>query len=1051
MTKLNGEPYDPRDHEGQVWGKKSDPDPDLMGRSKLQPMRGQENPKRNRIQQAYDKLFNRKDEEAKDPNAVPILKVGEDVSQKGFDGPSRYNKIGINEKPSVMENAAFDNDYNRSFKSAVKGRRELLNRGGVKGVLKRSAPSIVVGIVVTAVGLMMGGTQALMPFSLAAQIKGQFDTIGASTNFRSRTFLRIQLDTGRVKNCVKANIFGKKKFNLSNRQIKKLANAGIDYDSKSRVMKFTDVDGVQKIVTADNFENVYNTNERFRSEYYEGSKTWRGAISDWFDGKAKKVLEFLTFNRNKYKERVTGDSDADDANFKSNIEAQAFDDDVSGGAKSRDNLEEGEDENHETTTTRQHNEDEMADLTLGEKDVEVNQNGTPKTSQPSLENKISKFSEKYGKVTGIVSAASQTICGVMNIVSAIGALVAAMHAIQVVKTAAAFLEVPDKQSSGEDTSEVPINSAAEMLLQEKETTYLDKNQQKVTRVSNAMSGESVKALYEGRPADSSDLSVRTFNFSTLLSSVSKELSIVQGGINIATSSFKACLYTRLAAAVADTVGDILETVGCIASLGIGCAASLLKSIGLSIAFSMIVQAIVKAAVPWVAQILARNVLKDAVGEDLGNAIVDGGMKTMSENHKRGGGSFMDEKGFGDFLTYQAAYQQEIARYERENLSPFDVSSQNTFLGSIVTKLVPVVSQTGSIFSRFSSVTNVISKSISGLMPNASAIDSTVTAAEAAERTSRFCPYIESVGAVADEYCNPYVGSDVSTMGYDPADVVNTVATIGDGDNLGSTKNKTNSGTMLANTIMLADEEGEENAPINEDSRLGRHIIFCYDKESPLGMPDQNIIDAVDYTSTGNSTADSMIGAAPIFGDMVDALSSKVQLEWYGYISGEACVQNNDAGSSYVDDDGTVLAEAIVSGNAKLTGIGGSNVPSWKEAKYYQRYVEDQRLAEASGLIEKSAVTVFLEEYHKKHPLDNSYEGILARRSGLRKSQVIALLDLMEYQQYLAEYNPEEMYPLSHDKEEKNYKIEDDNQIAPVYAILTNNEFIIEKRRLATVC
>ena len=522
---------------------------------------------------------------------------------------------------------------------------------------------------------------------------------------------------------------------------------------------------------------------------------------------------------------------------------------------------------------------------------------------------------------------------------------------------------------------------------------------------------------------------------------------------MATSSFKACLYTRLAAAVADTIGDIIETVGCIASLGIGCAASLLKSIGLSVAFSLIIQAVVKAAVPWVAQILARNVLKDAVGEDLGNAIVDGGMKTMSENHKNGGGSFMDEKGFSDFLTYQAMYQQEIAQYERENLSPFDVSSQNTFLGSIVTKMVPVVSQSGSIFSRFSSITNVVSKSFSSLMPNASAIDSTVTAAEAAERTSRFCPYVESVGAVADEYCNPYVGSDITTMGYDPADVVNTVAAIGDGDNLGSTKSKANSDTMLANAIMLADDdEGEENAPINEDSRLGKYIIYCNERQSQLGMPDQNIIDSVDYTSTGSSMGDSIVGSVPIFGDMVDALSSKTQLAWYGYISGEACVTNNTAGSSYVDDDGTVLAEAITAGKNTLAALGQSNVPSWKEAKYYQRYIEDQRLAEASGLIEKSAVTAFLEEYYEKHPLDNSYEGILARRSGLRKDQVIALLDLIEYEQFLAEYNPEEMYPLSHDEEEeKNYQLEDDNQAVPVYALFTNNEFIIEKRRLATVC
>ena len=36
---------------------------------------------------------------------------------------------------------------------------------------------------------------------------------------------------------------------------------------------------------------------------------------------------------------------------------------------------------------------------------------------------------------------------------------------------------------------------------------------------------------------------------------------------------------------------------------------------------------------------------------------------------------------------------------------------------------------------------------------------------------------------------------------------------------------------------------------------------------------------------------------------------------------------------------------------------------------YQRFIEDQRLLENMGLIEKSSVTAFLEDYYEKHPLD----------------------------------------------------------------------------------
>ena len=71
----------------------------------------------------------------------------------------------------------------------------------------------------------------------------------------------------------------------------------------------------------------------------------------------------------------------------------------------------------------------------------------------------------------------------------------------------------------------------------------------------------------------------------------------------------------------------------------------------------------------------------------------------------------------------------------------------------------------------------------------------------------------------------------------------------------------------------------------------------------------------------------------------------------------------------------------------------------------------QRLLENMGLIEKSSVTAYLEEYYEKHPLDNSYEGVLARRSGLTKENVIVLLNYAENLVFLANYNSANYNPL----------------------------------------
>ena len=44
----------------------------------------------------------------------------------------------------------------------------------------------------------------------------------------------------------------------------------------------------------------------------------------------------------------------------------------------------------------------------------------------------------------------------------------------------------------------------------------------------------------------------------------------------------------------------------------------------------------------------------------------------------------------------------------------------------------------------------------------------------------------------------------------------------------------------------------------------------------------------------------------------------------------------------------------------------------------------QCLLENMGLVEKSSVTAYLEEYYEKHPLDNSLEGGLLVKLVLRK-------------------------------------------------------------------
>jgi hypothetical protein len=46
----------------------------------------------------------------------------------------------------------------------------------------------------------------------------------------------------------------------------------------------------------------------------------------------------------------------------------------------------------------------------------------------------------------------------------------------------------------------------------------------------------------------------------------------------------------------------------------------------------------------------------------------------------------------------------------------------------------------------------------------------------------------------------------------------------------------------------------------------------------------------------------------------------------------------------------------------------------------------------------------MREYYQENPLDDSYEGILARYSGLPKDTVVAVLDYAKYWNYIANYD-----------------------------------------------
>ena len=168
--------------------------------------------------------------------------------------------------------------------------------------------------------------------------------------------------------------------------------------------------------------------------------------------------------------------------------------------------------------------------------------------------------------------------------------------------------------------------------------------------------------------------------------------------------------------------------------------------------------------------------------------------------------------------------------------------------------------------------------------------------------------------------------------------------------------------------------------------------------------------------------------------MVD---NALKLANYGYIFGQSCVAGNTADAL---SDGKQYEFAKESNKEKVqTESVEIKNPSWeKKARFYQRFIEDQSYMESAGLIEKSAVTAFIEEYELENPVDTSYEGILARYSGLSKDKVVATLDIIDDALFLAEYEPLERYIFGQDIRPNimdRFKYNDSSNVA--YVVLLN--------------
>ncbi|MBQ6510830.1 hypothetical protein IJI94_02575 [Candidatus Saccharibacteria bacterium] len=891
----------------------------------------------------------------------------------------------------------------------------------VKGKLKKGGPiGSIIALFLGVGGLMLGG-QSLMPFSLVAQFIGNFDSINVSTALRSKQFLKFQTN-GDIKPATRRGVFGGQKFKLSGKQSNKLKAQGIDsveidgktylvFDDGSPTRTLISPDGKKldavsgrTSVTLDSgetveigqkmtFDDAYSKLSDFKNGYNKASRTWKGAVGAWFDNLTLKFLNRIDASRNHFKNFRERVEDAEAGNTRSGEAGRVDPADPEPNTPkttqeaemevAKADMNKGADEVRGTIDFGEINEkqNEAGDI-KEETDTKAKEDTSFKTDMDAdeIKAKTAKITKAAAAING-AQAGTNVACAIAGVIGTVGVLVAAAEGLQIVKLISSFTEAIQKTQYGEGVDS-PIHVLSQSLVTTTNTkswSLSDDNGGIITETDDsedynltehtvkenvsAMQSSGIAALYGNTPVDQSDPSVQSFN-------IQGSFDNILGGLGLSAGAFIGCTAAKLAVAAASAGVTIalLITTGGIGNLIKDAVKGAVVAVGLAAGVTIAI----KLLVPKITAALTRDLISDLAGEDLGNALVSGANMYMSGNHRSGGGSLTDKDGL---LAYTVEHEKIIAdnaEYERANRSPFDITSQYTFLGSLLTKFASFYTASNSTSGFITTIGNITRNSLTSILPSASA----VTATKMIEDTGN-CPYLESIGAVGDAYCNPYIITDVGskTMNEHPADIVGTV------DSLGG----------------FSDFDENDNPKIDKDSNLGKYILYCSERTSSFGFADQNISNQLTILSVESgseavdTTSNAIVGSVPIIGDLVDVVQNANTANNLGWITGESCVTGNTSNSH------------------------STSTPNWaNEGEYYQRFLEDQRLMESIDPNYTSAEVAFLEEYYAEHPLDNSYEGILARYSGLTKETVVATLDAIDYLNYIADYDPSTRYVFGDD-------------------------------------
>lgn len=883
----------------------------------------------------------------------------------------------------------------KAMAGGTAGMAKFMAKNGIRGTFKKGGATI--GIIMVLMVGFMGSSfigQGAMLDGLVKRI-GVFDPVDAANSVRSRAIFK-SIMRGQ-------NAEGGRWSKLSDKIKRKLGIAGIEVeetaDGKTNFKTETE-SGEIKTVTADTLDNAIDTDNKFLTQYTDGTASVGNSVHSNYGEEAEVLYDNVRVTRGDLND-IKADDEYEPAKAAFDEKVEADVDKVAGRVEAdfdSDNKKTKEVETEDGKKTV-----ETDDVETKQGKLTVDQDTDPGKLEADIDAEI-EGSAALKDGAGKGSKFANGLCQAYNIISGISRSIKALELAQAIVVAFKILQAIQRMQAGDGGADVLVDVVGTYLVTEKTTTFnFGSYADPVTLTGSAMSSTPIASLFGGARLTQGDPIVRNF----LVTDNDFQNFFRDFGNN--AGGYRACIGVQYAAAIVDLAMDAASVF----TFGLSKLGQLCVSVGKGMLFSAAVAVAVTLLVPLATKAYTRDFGDLLSGPESSGAFVWGAGWVQ----ERLGQMFHFRPATDETWTRHAVERNKLlaerARYDRATKSPFDTSSEYTFMGTILSKLNTMSLQTNTIFGKAGNILSVVGKSFVALTPASSAdsaVDTMVSEGACALND------INSTNGGDKMYCDAFETAwnvpDYTSMGTRPEEV------------MWYWQNHTNrimpsKGGTVGSFTSDYDPVSNPNPAVKQHTDLWIHITQYANRGSELNVADSEIEAYYANGTTGSSIADAIIGAIPIVGSLIDIYNSEEKREHVNQI----------LGSDFTD---YMTPEIRVENNMA------------------ERYIHDQDMGVAFGAYEASQSAAAMKEYRKEHPIDHSLNGIVAHLSGLSKEEVAESFQYIESYSFVAQYEPSGLGPvvISEPESERVY-IEEDGIGGDLYAVLHQANYYYRKDQYIT--